>query len=82
MSGWITFQSAKLARVDQFSVGVDTYGAKIAGVTASMRVYPRIIPNMRGEAVMAKANKKTNVFCWVSVRCISCVVEVEVVEVA
>lgn len=23
MSGWITFQSAKLARVDQFSVGVD-----------------------------------------------------------
>ena len=24
MSGWITFQSAKLARVDQFSVGVDT----------------------------------------------------------
>ncbi len=26
MSGWITFQSAKLARVDQFSVGVDIYG--------------------------------------------------------
>lgn len=25
MSGWITFQSAKLARVDQFSVGVDTF---------------------------------------------------------
>lgn len=25
MSGWITFQSAKLARVDQFSVGVDTH---------------------------------------------------------
>ncbi len=25
MSGWITFQSAKLARVDQFSVGVDTW---------------------------------------------------------
>ncbi|MFQ1635594.1 hypothetical protein ACK39T_19685, partial [Aeromonas veronii] len=24
MSGWITFQSAKLARVDQFSVGVDS----------------------------------------------------------
>lgn len=26
MSGWITFQSAKLARVDQFSVGVDRCG--------------------------------------------------------
>lgn len=26
MSGWITFQSAKLARVDQFSVGVDKQG--------------------------------------------------------
>ena len=25
MSGWITFQSAKLARVDQFSVGVDMF---------------------------------------------------------
>lgn len=27
MSGWITFQSAKLARVDQFSVGVDIFDA-------------------------------------------------------
>ena len=28
MSGWITFQSAKLARVDQFSVGVDNMNAQ------------------------------------------------------
>ncbi len=32
MSGWITFQSAKLARVDQFSVGVDSQLANREGL--------------------------------------------------
>lgn len=35
MSGWITFQSAKLARVDQFSVGVDTKFCRVV-------VYPAV----------------------------------------
>lgn len=37
MSGWITFQSAKLARVDQFSVGVDSYLELVA------RKYPGLL---------------------------------------
>ena len=37
MSGWITFQSAKLARVDQFSVGVDNQQLEESALQAEIR---------------------------------------------
>lgn len=46
MSGWITFQSAKLARVDQFSVGVDSYHQRSIAETAMYRFKQLIGPTL------------------------------------